>query len=103
MLSLNSAATTATLTVAGGVQFIGQSSGPATPGQIQWPGAGAGVATLALAPDMPDQKSTLERQGPWALFHLVDTGPATTNGNSVSAGFVFGARDVRLQFTAGTA
>ena len=32
------------------------------------------AASIAMAPDMPDRKSNLERTGAWALFRLVDAG-----------------------------
>ena len=58
------------------------------------------AASITLAPDVPDQKSTLERMGPWALFRLVDAGVLTRRGNVVNVGFVVGGRDVSYAFGA---
>ena len=52
-----------------------------------------------MAPDMPDRKSNLERNGPWALFRLIDAGsPPVQSGNAVKVSFVVGGREVSYQF-----
>ena len=66
---------------------------------VQWPGAGAGAASIAMAPDMPDRKSSLERTGAWALFRLIDAGSSIQSGNAVKVSFVVGGREVSYQFT----
>ena len=66
---------------------------------MQWPGAGAGDASIAMAPDMPDRKSKLERTGAWAFFRLIDAGSAIQSGNSVKVSFVVFGREVSYQFT----
>jgi type VI secretion system protein ImpL len=101
LLTLNSTATSASLTVGGGAPIVSQLT-PNTPAALQWPGAGAGGASITLAPDVPDQKSTIEREGPWALFRLVDAGAVTSHGNSIKVGFIVGARDVAYEFTVST-
>ena len=70
---------------------------------LQWPGAGAGAASIAFLPDLPDRKSTLDRSGPWALFRLVDKSGPTPHGNVVSVNFVAGGRFAAYQFTSATA
>ena len=65
---------------------------------MQWPGPGASGASIALAPELPDQKSKLERTGAWALFRLIDAGAVTPHGSAISVGFVVGGRDVSFQF-----
>jgi len=97
MLTLNSAAQSATLTVGG--TAVASQQGASTSASVQWPGGGGG-ASITLTPDIPDQKSTLERTGPWGLFRLVDAGAASPHGNVVSVGFVVGGRDVSYQFGA---
>ena len=101
MVSLNASATSATLVVNGGAPFVSQSTAPA-PAVIQWPGAGASGASISLEPVLPDQKPSLERQGAWALFRLVDAGAVTPRGNAISVGFVVGGRDVTYQFSVNT-
>ena len=101
MLTLNAGAQTATLEI-NGSNVVGQS--PSTPGAqnqatvVQWPGPGASGASIALAPELPDQKSKLERTGAWALFRLIDAGAVTPHGSAISVGFVVGGRDVSFQF-----
>ena len=83
--TLNAAAQSATLTVGG--TAVASQQGASTPAPVQWPGGGGG-ASITLTPDIPDQKSTLERTGPWGLFRLVDAGAASPHGNAVNVGFV---------------
>ena len=66
---------------------------------MQWPGAGAGDASITMAPDMPDRKSSLERTGAWALFRLIDAGSSIQSGNSLKVSFVVFGREVSYQFT----
>ncbi len=98
MLTLNGNAQSATLLVNGAsiLSQTGSNAGAA----LQWPGAGSAGASITLAPELPDQKSTLERTGAWALFRLIDAGVVTPRGNAISVGFVVGGRDVSYQFGA---
>ncbi|MGO4872113.1 MAG: type VI secretion system membrane subunit TssM [Roseiarcus sp.] len=96
-LTLSSDAKTATLSINGMTVVAQQGANPAS--TVQWPGAGAGAASIVMAPDMPDYKSNLERTGAWALFRLVDVGSAIQNGNAVKVSFVVGGREVSYQFT----
>ena len=54
---------------------------------------------MAMAPDMPDRKSTLERTGAWALFRLVDAGAMIQSGNALNVSFIVGGREVSYEFT----
>jgi len=96
-LTLSSDAQTATLSINGATVVAQQGANAAS--TLQWPGAGAGAASIVMAPDMPDRKSNLERSGAWALFRLVDVGSAIQNGNAVKVSFVVGGREVSYQFT----
>ncbi len=96
-LTLSSDAQTATLSI-NGANVVAQ-QGANTPSNVQWPGAGAGEASIVMAPDMPDRKSNLERSGAWAFFRLVDAGSSIQNGNAVKVSFVVGGREVSYQFT----
>ncbi len=60
-LTMSGEAQTATLAV-NGANVVAQ-QGSATPGALQWPGSGAGAASITMAPDMPDRKSNIERTG----------------------------------------
>ena len=97
-LTLASDAQTGTLTI-NGTAVAAQQGTPFAQTSVQWPGAGAGAASIALAPDLPDRKSTLEINGPWALFRLLDKGNVTPRGDAVTASFIVGAREVSYQFT----
>ena len=72
-LTLSSDAQTATLSI-NGANVVAQQGAENPPATMQWPGAGAGEASIVMAPDMPDRQSKLERTGAWALFRLVDAG-----------------------------
>ena len=100
-LSLSSDAQSATLTV-NGTAITATTGQPPTPANLIWPGAGAGAASIAFLPDLPDRKSTLDRSGPWALFRLVDKSGPTPHGNVVSVNFVAGGRFAAYQFTSAT-
>ena len=71
-----------------------------TAGQLQWPGAGD--VKISWQPESSDSKSSIERQGPWALFHLVDAYSPTQAGNAVIVSFALGSHYVRYQFKAST-
>jgi type VI secretion system protein ImpL len=97
-LTLSGEATGATLLINGAT--VASVQGTNAPVNVQWPGAGAGAASIAILPDLPDHKSTLERTGAWALFRLLDAGSVLQHGNAVSASFVIGGRETSYQFTA---
>jgi type VI secretion system protein ImpL len=98
--SLDASAQTSTLTVGGGPPIVSQSNSN-TGSTLQWPGVGPSGASIALAPELPDQgKSVKEREGPWALFRLIDDGSVTPRGSSIVVGFIVGGRDVSYQFNA---
>ena len=98
-LTLSSDAQTATLSINGTNVVAQQGTTPFAPASVQWPGAGAGAASITMAPDMPDRKSSLERTGAWALFRLVDAGSSIQSGNSLKVSFVVFGREVSYQFT----
>ena len=97
-LTLSSDAQTATLTV-NGATVVAQQGTPNAAVSLQWPGAGAGEASIVMAPDMPDRQSKLERTGAWALFRLIDAGSAIQSGNALKVSFVVFGREVSYQFT----
>ena len=96
-LTLSGEAQTATLTVNGAT--VQAQQGAATPGALQWPGSGAGAASIQIAPDMPDRKSTLERTGGWAFFRLIDAGAMIQRGAAVNVSFIVGGREVSFEFS----
>ncbi|HXT06438.1 MAG TPA: type VI secretion system membrane subunit TssM [Roseiarcus sp.] len=99
-LTLSGEAQTATLAV-NGANVVAQ-QGSAAPGALQWPGSGAGAASITMAPDMPDRKSTLERSGAWAFFRLVDAGAMIQRGSAVNVSFIVGGREASFEFTSGS-
>ena len=97
-LTLSSDAQTATLLI-NGATVLAQQGTPSVAANVAWPGAGAGEASILMAPDMPDRQSKLERTGAWALFRLVDVGSAIQSGNALKVSFVVFGREVSYQFT----
>jgi type VI secretion system protein ImpL len=97
-LALSSNAQTATLSI-DGANVVAQQGTPGAPSSVQWPGAGAGEASIVMVPDMPDRQSKLERTGRWALFRLIDAGSPTQSGNALTVSFVVFGREVSYQFT----
>ena len=97
-LTLSSDAQTATLTI-NGANVVAQQGAENPPATLQWPGAGAGAASIVMAPDMPDRQSKLERTGAWALFRLIDAGSSIQSGNALKVSFVVFGREVSYQFT----
>jgi type VI secretion system protein ImpL len=97
-LTLSSDAQTATLSI-NGTPVTAQQGTPFAPAIVQWPGSGGGAASIVMAPDMPDRKSSIERTGAWALFRLVDAGSSIQSGNSLKVSFVVFGREVSYQFT----
>lgn len=101
-LTLSSDAQTATLSI-NGTSVVAQQGAPFAPASVQWPGAGPGEASIVMAPDMPDRKSTLQRNGAWALFRLVELGESIQSGDALKVSFVVFGRQVSYQFTSSTA
>jgi len=97
-LTLSSDAQTATLSI-NGANVVAQQGTPFAATTVQWPGAGAGAASILMAPDMPDRKSSLERTGAWALFRLIDAGSSIQSGNALKVSFVVFGREVSYQLT----
>jgi type VI secretion system protein ImpL len=97
-VTLSSDAQTATLSI-NGVNMVAQQETPAVSSTVPWPGAGAGSASITMAPDMPDRPSKLERTGAWALFRLVDVGSPIQNGSTLKVSFVVFGREVSYEFT----
>jgi type VI secretion system protein ImpL len=97
-LTLSPDAQTATLAI-NGANVVNQQGAPNPPANVAWPGAGAGEASITMAPDMPDRQSKLERTGAWALFRLIDAGSAIQSGNQLKVSFVVFGREASYQFT----
>jgi type VI secretion system protein ImpL len=97
-LTLSSDAQTATLAI-NGANVAAQQGTPFAAATVQWPGAGAGDASITMAPDMPDRKSSLERTGAWALFRLLDAGSSIQSGSALKVSFVVFGREVSYQFS----
>ncbi|MBV9287516.1 MAG: type VI secretion system membrane subunit TssM [Hyphomicrobiales bacterium] len=97
-LTLSSDAQTATLLI-NGATVVAQQGAANAASVVQWPGAGAGEASIAMAPDMPDRQSKLERTGAWALFRLIDAGSSIQSGNALKVSFIVFGREVSYQFT----
>ena len=72
--------------------------GSASPGAIQWPGAGAERSAITLDLGFFSHPVSLEKMGPWSLFHLVDAAQVLDQGDKVVASFSVEGKDVTYQF-----
>jgi type VI secretion system protein ImpL len=97
-LTLSSDAQAANLSI-NGANVMTQQGAALVNSNVQWPGAGAGEASITMSPDMPDRKSSLERTGAWALFRLIDAGSSIQSGNALKVSFVVFGREASYQFT----
>jgi type VI secretion system protein ImpL len=97
-LTLSSDAQAASLVI-NGTKVMTKQDAALVDTNIQWPGAGAGEASITMSPDMHDGKSSLERTGAWALFRLIDAGSSIQSGNSLKVSFVVFGREASYQFT----
>jgi type VI secretion system protein ImpL len=72
-VSLSSTAAAATLDVDG--QELRYAHGPARPVAFTWPGpSGANTVRLSFAPTGGEPPATMVKEGPWALFRLLNEG-----------------------------
>jgi type VI secretion system protein ImpL len=97
-LTLSSDAQAANLSI-DGANVMTQQGAALVNTTVQWPGSGAGEASITMSPDMPDRKSSLERTGAWALFRLIDSGSSIQSGNALKISFVVFGREASYQFT----
>ena len=98
-LTLSSDAQAATLSINGANLMSQQGAALSRPRPSNGPAPAQGEASITMAPDMPDRKSSLERTGAWALFRLIDAGSSIQSGNSLKVSFVVFGREVSYQFT----
>ncbi len=77
--------------------------GASAPVVAQWPGAGANRTAIIVTSDIPGAlPSTIERRGPWSLFRLIEAGAPVVHGDSVTASYIVGGRELQYQVRAGT-
>jgi type VI secretion system protein ImpL len=78
---------------------------PAAPQTLHWPGVAAGGrSSVSFSVDQPPGQapSTLETNGAWSLFRLLDRGAARMSGDRLVANFVVGGHALQYQFAMGT-
>ena len=100
MLTLSSDAQTATLSVNGADSSRNRATPDAPSTRAMARRRRRRAPRSRWRPDMPDQKSKLERTGAWALFRLVDAGSVTPRGNALASASSCSAATSRIQFTA---
>ena len=62
---------------------------------MQWPGpAGMQKAAVILVQDQAGRTVSLQRDGAWALFRLLEAGTVQRSGETVIATFSVGGRDI---------
>ena len=83
----------------------GQGNAPPAPQALRWPGAAAGGrAAVTLTSDGfgGQPGSTLEKNGAWSFFRLLDAASPVMRGDRLVASFLLGGREVQYQFAMGT-
>jgi type VI secretion system protein ImpL len=74
-----------------------------TPQTIAWPGEGTtNSARLSIFPEIPGRDSSIEKNGPWALMRLIDTGSVAQEGDDLVVRFVIGGREVSYSIRVGS-
>jgi len=81
--------------------------GRTSPVAVTWPGAG-GRTAIVVEPEgggfgQPARPpSTLERQGAWSLFRMLDSAGAVKRGDRIFATFVVGGQELTYQISVGS-
>ncbi|HEX4767749.1 MAG TPA: type VI secretion system membrane subunit TssM [Lichenihabitans sp.] len=98
-VTLSSDASNAKLEI--GANSLTSERGANTPLALVWPGAGAERTAITLDLGFFSKNVSLERQGPWSLFRMIDAASVLNQGDKVTASFVIGGKEVSYQFAAG--
>ncbi len=61
-------------------QTVGYSHGPIQPTKVQWPGPGGRNQVMLTFAPVSGQSAAITREGPWALFRLLDTARVASSG-----------------------
>jgi type VI secretion system protein ImpL len=79
--------------------------GPPEVTQLTWPGKAGGRTRVALTPTRPDVANSIQRDGPWAWFRLLDAAESRRTNVSDRSEIVFnlGGRIASFQLRAGSA
>jgi type VI secretion system protein ImpL len=72
-----------------------QPSGPVT---VQWPGPSPRTA-IVVQTDTNAPPSVLERSGQWSMFRMLEAGSLQLRGETASATFIVGGRELQYQIT----
>ena len=65
------------------------------PQSFQWPSnTSSSEAMVHLLPQMPGREHVIQKNGPWALFRLIDEGSPTPKGDVIRTQFTIGGRFV---------
>jgi type VI secretion system protein ImpL len=70
----------------------------ASPVAVQWPGPSPRTA-ITVQTDTNAPPSVLERSGPWSMFRMLEAGSLQLRGESASATFIVGGRELQYQIT----
>ncbi|SFT72110.1 type VI secretion system membrane subunit TssM [Mesorhizobium sp. YR577] len=74
-----------------------------TPQTIAWPGDDASSsAKLSIFPEIAGRDSSIDKNGPWALMRLIDTGSIAQEGDDLVVRFVVGGREVSYSIRTGS-
>jgi type VI secretion system protein ImpL len=70
----------------------------ASPVAVQWPGPSPRTA-ITVQTDTNAPPSVLERSGPWSMFRMLEAGSLQLRGETASATFIVGGRELQYQIT----
>jgi type VI secretion system protein ImpL len=76
-------------------------AGSVSPVTVQWPGASPRTA-ISVTADAGGAPSVLERSGAWSLFKFLEAGNMQVRGETATATFIVGGRELRYQITSGS-
>jgi type VI secretion system protein ImpL len=75
--------------------------GVSNPAVVQWPGSAINRAAITVTSDVPGLRpATIERNGPWSLFRLVEAGAAVARGDKIIVSYIVGGREINYQIGA---
>jgi type VI secretion system protein ImpL len=87
-------------------QTVSYSHGPARPTALQWPGPdGVGQAHMQISPPAPNGRSSVNLDGPWAFFRLLEQSALQPTGvpEHFRVQFQIGGRKTDYELRAGSA
>jgi len=96
-----SAVASPTAPLPGSTAAPGSPAPAAPPVTVQWPGPSPRTA-ITVQTDTNTPPSVLERSGPWSMFRMLEAGSLQVRGETATATFIVGGRELQYQITSGS-